>query len=434
MRFVSPVALGLMLALGSASFGVAVPAAVAKEKASKAPKLKLSSGFLPLAQKASEAINKKDAEAAKAALAEAEAGAVSNDDKYQYYSLLLNYSIMANDATVQGKALKGMLDTGLVPADQAGQFNTIVANSAVNAKDYDTAIAYAEKARALGYKSEQVSPILAQAIWGKAGNDKAQVLRGLEIFKEGIDALKASGQQVPVQWYQVGVSKAAAVDSMPHLKKWSAMAYDAQPSGENLRTLLRVFQRENPTMSNRENLDLLRLMHASGGLSIKPDYTEYAEMAFKGGLYGEVKATLDEGRSKGVLSTSDGADFYSVASQRMAGDKASLGSAERDAAKSATGKIASATADAYFGYGDYAKAVSLFELALQKGGIDTDEVNTRLGIAKAMAGDTAGAKAALAKVTTGTRGGIAKMWTDYLNKKSAASAAAAPAEAATPAS
>ena len=151
-------------------------------------------------------------------------------------------------------------------------------------------------------------------------------------------------------------------------------------------------------------------------------------------MYGEVKAALDEGRSKGVLSTSDGADFYSVASQRMAGDKASLGSAERDAAKSSTGKIASATADAYFGYGDYAKAVSLFELALQKGGIDTDEVNTRLGIAKAMAGDTAGAKAALAKVTTGTRGGIAKMWTDYLNKKSAASAAAAPAEAATPAS
>ncbi|MCB2014091.1 MAG: hypothetical protein R3E11_04410 [Sphingobium sp.] len=434
MRFVSPVALGLMLALGSASFGVAVPAAVAKEKASKAPKLKLSSGFLPLAQKASEAINKKDVETSKAALAAAEAGAVSNDDKYQYYSLLLNYSIMANDAAVQGKALKGMLDTGLVPADQAGQFNTIVANSAINAKDYDTAIAYGEKARALGYKPEQVSPILAQAIWGKAGNDKAQVLRGLEVFKEGIDAMKASGQAAPAQWYQVGVSKAAAVDSMPHLKQWAAMAYDAQPSGENLRTILRVFQRENPTMSNRENLDLLRLMHVSGGLALKPDFTEYAEMAFKGGLYGEVKAALDEGRSKGVLSTSDGADFYSVASQRMAGDKASLGSAERDAAKSSTGKIASATADAYFGYGDYAKAVSLFELALQKGGIDTDEVNTRLGIAKAMAGDTAGAKAALAKVTTGTRGGIAKMWTDYLNKKSAASAAAAPAEAATPAS
>lgn len=433
MRFVSPVALGLMLALGAVSSGVSVPAA-AKEKAPQAPKLKLSKDFIPVISKANDLVTKKDIEGAKAAMAEAKALAVSNDDKYQYYAILLNLSISANDPVMQGEALRGMLDTGLVPEAQQGQFNTVVANNALAAKDYDTAIAYAEKARALNYQPDQVNPILAQAIWGKAGDDKVQIARGLDIFKAGIDAMKAAGKDVPAQWYQVGVSKAAAAE-LPQLKDWAAMAYDADPSGENLRTVLRLYQRQNPTMTNRENLDLMRLMNESGGLALKPDYLEYAEMAFKGGLFGEVKSAIDEGRAKGILTQSDGADFYSIATQRIPGDKSSLASAASDAAKASNGKVASATADAYMGYGDYQKAVPLYETALQKGGVDVAEVNTRLGIAEALAGDTAGAHAALSKVTEGTRGGIAKYWLSWLKSKEApAASAAAPAPAAQPAS
>jgi len=324
-----------------------------------------------------------------------------------------------------------MVDTGLAPQDQVGQFATIVANNAIGAKDYDTALTYAEKANAVGYSPEQVKPIVAQAIWGKAGDNPAEIARGLAVFKEGVTAMKAAGQEPPVQWYQVGVSKAAQANLSTELKEWATMAYKAQPSGENLRTVLRVFQREHPDMTNRENLDLLRLMDVSGGLALKPDYLEYAEMAAKGGIYGEVKSAIDKGRANGTLTASDGTELYTQANQRASGDKASLGSAATDAQKAANGKVASATADAYMGYGDYAKAAQLYELALQKGGVDVDEVNTRLGIAKAKAGDTAAAKTALAKVTTGARGGIAKLWIDYLDAKSTATAApaAAPAEA-----
>ncbi len=421
MRFVSPVTLGLMLALGGASVGVAPAVAkeAKKEAGSNAPKLKLSPNFVPAIAKANEAVSKKDIEGAKAAMAAALPLATSNDDKYQYYAILLNLSIAANDSAMQGEALKGMLDTGLVPPAQQGQFYTVVANNAIGAKDYDAAINYATKAQQLGYKPDQVSPILAQAIWAKGGNNPQEVSRGLAVFKQGIDAMKASGQQVPAQWYQVGVSKAAAINAS-ELKDWASMAYDADPSGENLRTVLRVFQRENPTMSNRENLDLLRLMNVSGGLAVKGDFLEYAEMAFKGGLYGEVKSSIDTGRSKGVLGTADGSEYYTVATQRMAADKASLASAAADAGKVANGKVATATADAYMGYGDYAKAIPLFETGLQKGGIDAAEVNTRLGIAKAMSGDNAGAVEAFSKVTTGTRAGIAQAWSKWVQNKSRA--------------
>ena len=74
------------------------------------------------------------------------------------------------------------------------------------------------------------------------------------------------------------------------------------------------------------------------------------------------------------------------------------------------------TADAYLGYGDYAKAASLYRLALQKGGsgVDADTAQLRLGIALAMSGDKAGARTAFAAVK-GRRADLASFWTLYLD-------------------
>jgi hypothetical protein len=326
---------------------------------------------------------------------------------------------------LQGEALTQMLDSGLTPPEQAGQFNAIAADQAMQAKNYDLAIQRGDAALAAGYKAEAVQPTLAQAYFGKAGTTNGSVepargfnQKGLAALKAAAAASKASGQPVPAQWYQIGVSRAEAA-KLPDVTEWATMAYQAEPSGQNLRTLVRLFQRANPNISNRENLDVLRVLGASDGLVIAADYTEYAEMASKTGIYGEVKSVIDKGRSKGVLNASSASDIYQAAASKIAGDKASLGSAEADSQKGANGKIAAATGDAYLGYGDYAKAVKLFELAKQKGGVDADEVNTRLGIAKTFSGDNTGAKAAFEAVQAGSRKQVANLWLAYLSTKGA---------------
>ncbi|MBP6030121.1 MAG: hypothetical protein KA533_01700 [Sphingobium sp.] len=422
MRLVSPVALGMMLALGGVSLGVAAPVASAKEKPAKAPQAKPSPGFQSPVVKLQDAITKKDIEGAKAALPVAQAAITTEDDKYFYNSMLLNLSILTQDAAMQNEALKGMLASGFVPPEQQGQFNAIVASNASAAGDYDSALAYADKAAAVGYRPEEVNVIMAQAIWGKAGKNPAEVARGLDFFRKGIAAKKAAGQAVDPQWYQVAVQRASEAN-LPQLGEWASMAYEAVPSGENLRTVLRVFQRDNPQMTNREMLDLLRLMQFSGGLAVKGDYLEYAEMALKGGIFGEVKSVMDAGRAARdrrnnlVLTSMDAADTYNLANSKIAGDKASLGAASSDAAKAATGKIASATADAYLGYGDNAKAIALYQMALQKGGVDAAEVNTRLGIAQARAGNLEAAKAAFSQVNGGARGNIAQYWLKWVSRQ-----------------
>lgn len=423
MRFVTPVALALTLALAGGAVSAPAFAAKKDEKKGGAPKLNVSPDVIKALQTAQQAAGKQDFAAAKAALADADSKAKSNDDKYQIGAVKLNTSIASKDAAMQGEALTQMLDSGLTPPEQVGQFNAIAADQALQMKNYDLAITHARAALQAGYKPDVVNVALAQAYFGKAGTANSSVepqrglnQQGLAALKAAADATKAAGGQVPAQWYQIGVSRAANA-KLPEVTEWAKMAYQAAPSGENLRTLIRLFQQANPNISNRENLDVMRLMATSGGLVVSQDYLEYAEMASKTGIYGEVKTAIDAGRSKGVLSASQGGDLYQPAVAKITGDKGSLGSAEADARKAANGKIAAATADAYLGYGDYAKAVAMFELAKQKGGVDADEINTRMGIAKALSGDNASAKAAFQSVQAGSRKQIADLWLAYLGTK-----------------
>lgn len=424
MRFVTPVALALALAMTGGA--ISAPAFAAKKEEKKAgPKLNVSPEVIKSLQVAQKAAEAQDFAGAKAALADADTKAVSNDDKYQIGAIKLNTSIGAKDAALQSEALTQMLDSGLTPPEQAGQFNAIAADQAMGAKNYDLAIKRGQAALAAGYKPEAVNPTIAQAYFGKAGTANPSVepqrslnQQGLAALKAAADAMKAAGQQPPAQWYQIGVSRAATA-KLPEVTEWAKAAYAAQPSGENLRTLIRLFQQANPNISNRENLDVLRLMAASGGLVVAGDFVEYAETASKLGIYGEVKSAIDAGRAKGAVSASQGSETYQAAVAKIAGDKSTLGAAEADAKKAANGKIAAATADAYLGYGDYAKAASMFDLAKQKGGVDADEVSTRMGIAKTLGGDLPAAKAAFQSVQGGARKQIADLWIAYLATKGA---------------
>jgi hypothetical protein len=424
MRFVSPVALGLMLALAGVS--AAVPSVViAKEKAPAAPKLKLSPEFTAAAIKVDQAIAKKDVAGAAAALAAAEPLAKVPDEIYYYNNEMLNLSIVSKDAALQGKALEGLLNTGLVPAAQVAQFSAISAQHLLEAKNYDGALARGQAALAVGYNPAEVNAIIAQAYWGKAGTGsvkaepaRTNVANGLAAFKSAIAAMKAAGQPVPSQWYSVALGKADSINA-PDAADWAQMAYEADPSGPNLRNVILFFQRATPAMASKENLDLMRLVQISGAMTMKIDFLEYTDMAFKTGIYGEVKAGIEAGRGKGALTAADGADTYAIATQRIAADKASLAASEAHAAKAVGGKEAAATADAYLGYGDYAKAVTLYRTALQKGQVDANEVNTRIGVALARSGDFAGAKDAFGQVSGGTRGQIARYWLLWLSKKAA---------------
>jgi tetratricopeptide (TPR) repeat protein len=204
---------------------------------------------------------------------------------------------------------------------------------------------------------------------------------------------------------------------MPEVAKWTRAQVADYPTPENWRTALVVYGDAN-RFDDQTQLDLMRLQRFAGALSGEKDYYEYALLADKVGLPGEAKTAIDEGKAKGAYNANSKAlaEVGAAVGAKVAADKASLAAAEKNAASAPTGRAALGTADAYFGYGDYAKAAALYKLALQKGSVDANTANLRLGMALAKAGQAAEAKQAFGQVTTGPRAEIAKFWTLWVDQ------------------
>ncbi|MBK5263666.1 MAG: hypothetical protein JJE34_00320 [Alphaproteobacteria bacterium] len=423
MRFVSPLALGLLLTITGVAVVGASPAIAAQKE--KAPKQNFSGGFRAPASELQKAITAKDFEVAKTKLALAEAAAQTPDDIYTLHLLRLQLGLGLNDAAMQRAGVEGMLASGASPESEVPKYHFYAGQFALNANDVDAGISHLQKAIDAGYPGSASHVLLAESYFKKAtstakGNQltadgKAAVQAGLPHLKHGVEIEKSAGNAVPAGWYERGF-QLAYLAGLPQASDWAMMTVDAAPNTKNWRNLLRGYQDTHRTLTKAENLDLMRLMRATGALESEYDYSEYAEAAVSSGLPGEAKSVIDEGRSKGKVGPSRLAEIYSIANGRVAADKAGLSAGERDAAKAANGKIALSTADAYLGYGEFAKAADLYKLALQKGSVDAGEINTRLGIALARSGDLPGAKAAFEKVAPGVRQDIAKFWLVWLSK------------------
>jgi tetratricopeptide (TPR) repeat protein len=155
-----------------------------------------------------------------------------------------------------------------------------------------------------------------------------------------------------------------------------------------------------------------------GALRDERSHTEIARYLLQKGLSGEAKSLLEEGASKNLVSRTNPTvrELLNQATTRATADRPTLASSEGKANAAANGRIAANTGDAYMGYGDYAKAAAMYRVALNKGDVDTNLVNTRLGMSLAMAGDKAGAKTAFSAVT-GPRAELARYWILWLDKR-----------------
>lgn len=413
MKIVSKAALGLALALGSASLAAA-PALAQKSKKGKeeaaqsGPQLKLSKEFRAAAAPVDVAYRAQNWQGVLTAATAAEAAATTPDDKYQLNQYRLQAATSLNDAAGQAAALDAILATNLLPAADVGKFRYFQAKFAYDKRDFAKAQAALDAAAAAGYASTDFHLTRARVYAGQ--NQFAPSLAALE---QAIAAEQAAGKPVPEDWYKFGWSQAYKGKLNADFAKWTMLHLKAYPSSENWRTAL-VNYRDTARLGGKAELDLYRLMRASKALTGAKDHYDYAYIADQAGLPGEAKTVLDNYKTSGGAANPSIAELSKAVAAKASGDRASLDKEATKAAAAATGTLAANTANAYLGYGDYAKAVALFQTALSKGGVDADEVNTRLGIALAMQGQKDAAKAAFANVK-GARAGVAGFWTAYLD-------------------
>ena len=409
MKSISTFALGVALALGGAM--AVAPSTAAAQESSEAParKFKFSKEGQPALAAVQKALNAGDEAGYQTALAAAKAAVQNTDDRYVLAQLQLSHAIKANDDALKLAAIDAMIQSGGATAAELPALYQNLGGIHYNAGKYDLAAAAFKKLVELQPGNKDAANNLAAALAQSNPAEAAAVLQ------QQIAAAKAANQPVSEELYKQALGLAYDAQS-PNSIELSRELVAAYPSAENWRNALTIY-REMKNPAGDANLDVLRLMRVTKALQGERNYFELADALNDGGLPGETKAVLDEGAAARQVNLSEAGfkELHALASGRITEDKASLPGLEKSAMAAATGKAALTTGDAYYGYGDYAKAAALYRAALQKGSIDTNLANTRLGMALALAGQKAEAEAAF-KAVTGPRADIAGYWLVWLGQ------------------
>ena len=311
--------------------------------------------------------------------------------------------------------LDALIANPKLPKDSLARFLFKRGQIEYGAKRWKEAISFYERAGAAGYADGNLTLNIAQA-----RAESGDLAGAAAAIKTAIEAERTAGRKAPLEWYRYARSKAAQAKLTAQVNEWSLAMVRDYPTTRTWReaVLLYGFSGSNsPQLDKRAKIDLWRLLRVNKALADQGDYLEYAEDLGDVGLAAEAKAVIDEGRAAGKIPDNSGpaSMLYGEVQKSIATD-GPIDALSKRAQAAPTGLPAAATGDLALGTGDYARAIELYKLALTKGGVKVDEVNSHLAMAQALSGDKAGAKTTFALVKTPPRSDIANYWVTWLDQ------------------
>ncbi|WP_114951276.1 hypothetical protein [Sphingosinicella terrae] len=375
-----------------------------------------------------------DRAAQDAALAAARAAAQSNDARHALAHYQLEIGRARQDAQMTGQAVDALVSSGLATREEMPSLLANQAARAFYAGQHNQAERLLARAVELDPQNAAVTAEYAQmksqigsalVRGGRNAEAQAQFAESVTLLQRAIELQRAAGQPVPESWYKRAVALAFDHNLGPQGVALAREMVAAYPNPANWRDAMMVYQRAvqaDPAL----DLDVRRLLRAVGALAGERDYLEFAEalgraMPGNATTYAdEVKAVLDEGVERGMLSSTEPRvrQLNTSNNRKATTARSGLGRLRTQALAAATGTPAREAGDAHFGFGQYAEAAELYRAALQKGGEDPNLVNTRLGAALALAGQRAEAETAL-RAVTGPRADLAGFWLVWLARRPA---------------
>ena len=278
----------------------------------------------------------------------------------------------------------------LSDADRLTLTETMVSVSQRN-KDHAKVVQWARRYAQDGGRNQRVHIMKVQAL----------ALQGLhkDVLQEMTEAYKAAGYQPEEAELRIyAFSQKQLKDDAGYIGSLSQLV-KRFPSKEYWSDLLNSMGR-TPGINARTQLDVSRLMDASGTMEEAEDYLDAAQFAIKSGLPHEALRFIDQGQAAGLYkgTTATTATKLKQQAQQRAteGDKAlkSLTLA------SDNGPILAQLGDVLLSKSQWAEAAEAYQKALSKGGLKR-EADTRLhcGIALFKAKQTEAAKLMLQSVT-----------------------------------
>lgn len=370
-------------------------------------KLNISKAAMKPLTELQAAVNANDVANIPAKLAAAQAVAKSTEEKRLVAQLQLQAAVTANDESAQAAAIEALIASGGIEQAKLPTFYLAWGKLQHKQKQYAQAASSFERAMALDPASTDAIILLAEARYSQG-----QVNPAIALLQQAVRAKTAAGQKADESWYKRAIALAFNANlpsSIDLSRQWVA----AYPTSANWRDALRVYRKIGGPDS-AATLDALRLARATAALEGDADYYMFAENAEKSSP-GEARAVLEEAIAAKRIDPTKPLfkDLVAALKATKALAQSELPQLATEARAAPAARLAMRVGDAYYGYGDYAKAAELYRAALTKSGADANLVNLHLGMALARGGDKAGASAAL-KAVGGPQAELAKFWLVYL--------------------
>ena len=290
-----------------------------------------------------------------------------------------------NDYANASKAFEAEINDGFLDEKEVPGRIKAVAQIAYQLKNYDKAIEYGNRAIKGGFADEEMKTLVGQSYYLK-GDYKGT----LKYYDGQIgDELKA-GQTPKDEALQLALSACVKLGDSECTTKQLERLVEYHPKPEYWQQLLYTL-RNTPNLSDKNTLQIYRLMSEVDVLKEPNDYTEMAQLAIEQGSPGEAQHVLEKGFAKNVFTDPRQKDkntrLLDSAKKAAVADLASLPKVEKDADASPTGDKNVGVGLAYLGYQQYDKALDALSKGLGKGGIRNEgEAHLLLGIAQLKSG------------------------------------------------
>ncbi len=332
------------------------------------------------------------------------------DARYVLGRLELNVAMGTGNRTAQNEAINGVLNSRRAPVDEQVELLRQAAGIAYDSGNLNDAEGLLNRAIALAPNDAEALSMLAQL-----ERNRNRAVEALGLFQRSSRAALAAGRALPESRYKLALALAEQAGQRGVAMELARNFIAAYPTPENWRDVLIIF-RTLGTADAAQVVDGWRLARATNGLAGERDYLAAAQAMDAAGFPAEAKAIIDEGVARRILSASNAnaRTMLTALAPRITRERGTL-AAQLATARGATGTAAQArtAGDAHLSHGRYAEAAELYRLALSRPGEDPGLVNTRLGIALAMAGQRAEADAAI-RIVVGPYAEIAALWAVWL--------------------
>jgi hypothetical protein len=328
----------------------------------------------------------------------------------------------AGDAPLALSSIESAIETRYLSGKPQLDLIESLIHASYTAKDYARTARWATRYAEAGGTAPDIDALRLQALY--LNGDYAAAVEG---FQRQLAADDAAGRIPSERQLQVlATAQNKLKDSAGYARTAERLAKH-YPSPAYWSVVLS--QVDQQKFANRQLLDLLRLMRATGVLRETDQYVAMAQLALVAGLPAEAQSVMDEGYAKGKLgqgaNAAEHAALRDKARKQAADDVAQRAREEKAAQAARDGNGLVGLGQVLVAEGKLEGGISMMEQGIAKGGLrQPDEARLHLGIAQALAGRNDAARQTLS-TAKGPQGSndLARLWTLYASSARTATAA-----------